>query len=155
MVSTLTDRPSESTVQVRRSEENNNDHGEIIQATDHGNEEENIQFSSLHECPITQEPPTVGVTFLGHPQVFEYSALYRHIATAGRLTALHSVFHPITHQGIPRDEALNHVNYVTPEVQVMINQQRQIRGLSVTDSNPVTDVDRVICENTMRRLQEP
>jgi len=65
MVSTLTDRPSESTVQVRRSEENNNDHGEIIQATNHGNVQENIQFSSQHECPITQEPPTVGVTFLG------------------------------------------------------------------------------------------
>jgi len=37
----------------------------------------------------------------------------------------------------------------------MINQQRQIRGLSVTDPNLVADVDRVTYKNTMQRLWEP
>lgn len=101
MVSTLTNRSSDAY---------NNSDGEFIQATNNGDEEENIQFSLQHECPVTKTPPTLGVTFFSHPQVFEYSTLYRHIATRESFTKLYSIFDPNTCQGIPKDEALNHVN---------------------------------------------
>ncbi len=126
----------------------------MTQATNHHVDEQNSQFPLLYEGSITQEPPTLGVTFLDHPQVFEYSAIYRHISTPGRLTALRNVVHPISRQTIQTAEAINHVHYISPQVQSIINQERQSRGLSVNDMNPVTDVDRALYETTMRRLQE-
>lgn len=154
LVTPATDVHPEVTVQQGRSDTNNNIVGESAQATNYHVDEQNTQFPSLYECPITQEPPTLGVTFLDHPQVFEYSAIYRHISTPGRLTALRNVLHPISRQIIPRSEAINHVHYISPQVQSIINQERQSRGLSVNDTNPVTDVDRALYETTMRRIHE-
>ncbi len=108
-------------------------------------DEENTQFPSLYECPITQEPPTVGVTFLDHPLVFENSGIYRHICTPGRLTALCNIVHPISCKSTPRYESINHVHYISPQVQLIINQERQLHELSVNDTNPITH---------MKQLQE-
>ena len=53
-------------------------------------------LSSSHFCPIVQDPPAQGAAFLQHPQIFEYSAIYRHIAISGVLTSVRTVRHPLT-----------------------------------------------------------
>ncbi len=136
LVMHATDVHPEVTVQQGRSDTNNHIVGESVPATIHHVDEQNAQFPSLYECPITQEPPTLGVTFLDHPQVFGYSAIYRHTSTPGRLTAIRNVAHPISRQTILRSEAINHVHYISPQVQAIINQERQSCGLSVNDNYP-------------------
>ncbi len=111
-------------------------------------------FPSIYECPITQEPPAVGATFMDHDHVFEYSALYRHIAARGANQAFRNVLHPLSRQSIPRVHALNAVHLVSQEIQTMINEERQRRGLSCTDSNPINEEDRARYESTMRAVQD-
>ncbi len=133
----------------------NSDHHEpSTQTTNHGVEEGDNIFPSQYECPITHEPPAVGATFMNHPQMFEYSAIFRHIATLGRLSAVRNVFHPTTCDSVPRTEALNQVNYCTPEVQSIITAERRLRGLSENDQNPITTNERTLYETTMRKLQQ-
>ena len=72
-------------------------------------------FSDMHVCPITQEPPVDAVTFdiedRNHntsQQVFERSALFRHIATQGSMFhGNRMVRHPNTGGEVRRDHALN------------------------------------------------
>ncbi len=70
LVTPATDMHPEITVHEERSDTNNDNVGELTQANNDHVDEQNTQFPSLYECPITQEPPTLGVTFLDHPQVF-------------------------------------------------------------------------------------
>ncbi len=125
----------------------NSDHPEpSIRTTNHGVEEgDNISPSQYD--PINHEPPAVGATFMNHPQVFEYSAIFRHTATLGHLSAMQNVFHLTTCDSIPRTKALNQVNYCTPEVKSIITAEERLRGLSENDKNPIP-------ENTMRKLQK-
>ncbi len=69
-------------------------------------------------------------------------------------TSAHNVAHPTSHQSISRSEAIIHIYYALSELQSIINQVIQLCGLSVNDTNPITDVDKVSYETTMRRLQE-
>ncbi len=50
-------------------------------------------FPSIYECPITQEPTAVGATFIDHDHVFEYSAVYRHIAVRGANQTFWNIVH--------------------------------------------------------------
>ena len=75
---------------------------------------------SHHICPLTQEPPVVGVYFdiLDRngdttDQVFERSQLYRWIATPGDLRSRRNVSHPINQQFVPRPSAWNLVRPIT------------------------------------------
>lgn len=91
---------------------------------------------------------------MNHIQVFEYSALYRHIGTLGDLDAFRHVFHPITRQSILRINALQEVQLITPEVQAIINEQRQQLGLNARETNPISDQDRANYNSAMQRVQE-
>ncbi len=133
----------------------NSDHLEpSTQTTNHGVEEGYNIFPSQYECPINHEPPAFGAKFMNHPQVFEYSTIFRHLATLGHLSAVRNVFHPTTCDSIPRTEVLNQVNYCTPEVQSIITAERRLCGLSENDQNPITDNERALYETTMRELQQ-
>ena len=111
-------------------------------------------FSSMYECPITQEPPAVGATFMNHEQVFEYSALYRLIATTGDLRAYRYVLHPTSRESVLRVNALNEVHHIGHELQAIITEERVRRGLGVIDSDPITEQDRTDYEFTMRLMQD-
>ncbi len=67
---------------------------------------------------------------MNHHQVFEYSASFRHIATLGHMSVVRNVLHQTTCVSVPRTEALNQVNYYTPEVQSKITEERRLHGLS-------------------------
>ncbi len=70
----------------------NSDHPEpSTQTTNHGVEEGDNIFPSQYECPSNHEPPVVGATIMNHPQVFEYSAIFRHVANSGHLSVVCSV----------------------------------------------------------------
>ncbi len=98
--------------------------------------------------------PAVSATFMAHDHVFEYSALYRHIAARGANQAFQNVLHPLSRQSIPRVHALNAVHIVSQEIQTMINEEMQRRGLSSTDNNPITKEDRAQYNSTMRAVQD-
>ncbi len=111
-------------------------------------------FSSMYECPITQEPPAVGATFMIHEQVFEYSALYRLIATTGDLRAYRYVLHPTSQESVLRVNALNEVHHIAHELQAIITEERLRHGLGIMDSDPITEQDRTDYEFTMRLMQD-
>ncbi len=50
----------------------------------------NQSFSSLNCFPIVQKPPAQGATFMQHPQIFEYIAIYRHMVTRGTFRSKNS-----------------------------------------------------------------
>jgi len=43
---------------------------------------------------------------------------------------------------------------MSKEIQTMINEERQYRGLSCTDSNPINEEDRARYDSTMRAAQD-
>ncbi len=73
------------------------------------NQELNLHdIPSQHICPLTQEPPVVGVYFDVPDingdvtdQVFERSQLYRWIATPGNMRMCQNISHPINQQFVP------------------------------------------------------
>jgi hypothetical protein len=83
---------------------------------------------SQHICPLTQEPPVVGVYFdipdiHGHitDQVFKQSQLYRRwIATPGNMRMRQNVSHPINQQFVPRQSAWNLVQAVSADLQAVL-----------------------------------
>ncbi len=85
------------------------------------NKEINVDdIPSQHICPLMQEPPVVGVYFDvpdrngdTTDQVFEWSQLYRWIATPGNLRSRQNVSHPINQQFVPRPSAWNLVRPIT------------------------------------------
>lgn len=132
---------------VTSAGENNNQHDE--------------SFPSYLCCPITQQPPSRGVTFnvpeqnslSTHPQVFEYSAIYRHIATEGIMQARRFVLHPITRASVRRDVALSLVKDVNDETQGIINNERLCIGLTLEDENPLTQSDYELYNQTLSSIQ--
>mmetsp|Transcript_21224 Transcript_21224/g.46047 ORF Transcript_21224/g.46047 Transcript_21224/m.46047 type:complete len:412 (+) Transcript_21224:246-1481(+) len=105
----------------------------------------NNDFPSKFLCPfLMNEPPVNGVTFdipSVSLQVFEYASLYRFIYTTGTFHAFRSVRHPIASGKILRTLALPFVRRVPPEVQAVMNQERQRRGLSLEEGDPLNQSD--------------
>ena len=92
-------------------------------------------FSDLYICPITQEPPVHGVTFLRQSgQVFERTALCRLIATPGTGLSFRNVYHPTTQETVRRDLALAQVNEISPAIQDIITEERRCRGLTLEET---------------------
>jgi hypothetical protein len=124
------------------------------------NEEINVDdIPSQHICPLTQEPPVVGVYFdvpnrngYTTDQVFERSQLYRWIATPGNLRSRQNISHPINQQFVPRPSAWNLVRPITANLQVLLHQERQASNLVLLNENPLTDDDRAQYDETMRAL---
>jgi hypothetical protein len=80
--------------------------------------EETIHPSNIpsqHICPLTQEPPFVGVHFdvvssangVITEQVYKRSWLYRFITTPGTINARRNVIHPLNRASVPRTLAWN------------------------------------------------
>ncbi len=132
-----------------------------VTGTGENNNQHDGSFPSYLCCPITQQPPSRGVTFnvleqnslLTHPQVFEYSAMYRHIATQGTMGARRFVLHPITRASVRRDLALALVKNVSNETQRIINNERLRIGLTLEDENPLTQSDYELYNQTMSSIQ--
>ncbi len=90
LITPFTDRHPES------KDPNNNNVNELTLATNHGDDVQNTQFPSFYKCPITLEPPTLGVTFLDHSQVFEYSSFtdtFAHLVDWQHSLMSHTQFH--------------------------------------------------------------
>lgn len=111
-------------------------------------------FPSIDTCPLVQEPPADGVTFMNSDQAFERSAIFRHIGTRGSGAAYRSVLHPTTRESMGREEALATVRPLPDERRAACAQERRRLGLSVDDENPINDADRQRYERTMRRVNE-
>jgi len=88
-----------------------------------------------------------------HPQVFEYSAIYRHIATQGIMQARRFVLHPITRASVRCDVALSLVKDVNDETQGIINNERLCIGLTLEDENPLTQSDYELYNQTLSSIQ--
>ena len=122
------------------------------------NQELNLHdIPSQHICPLTQEPPIVGVYFdipdiHGHitDQVFKRSQLYRWIATPGNMRMRRNVSHPINQQFVPRQSAWNLVRAVSADLQAVLTRDRQALNLALVDENPLTAEDIVHYDDTMR-----
>jgi hypothetical protein len=122
-------------------------------------------FPNYYICPISQQPPLRGVTFdipgedgsqqQQCPQVFEYSMIYRHIASQGVGIARRSVAHPITRQWARRDVALSFVHDVDELTQERIRQQRLQLGLTIEDSQPLCQADLELYHRTIEDVQNP
>ncbi len=85
---------------------NSDNHKPSIRITNHSTNIGDNPFLSQYKWSINNELPAVGANFINHPQVFdfEYSTLFRHIATIGHLSAP------------------DQVNYCTPEVQLIFTE---------------------------------
>jgi hypothetical protein len=112
---------------------------------------------SQHICPLTQEPPVVGVYFdipdiNRHitDQVFKRSQLYRWIATPGNMRMHRNVSHLINQQFVLRQSAWNLVRTVSADLQAVLTQERQALNLRLVDENPLTAEDIVHYDDTMR-----
>lgn len=111
--------------------------------TEMGDNNDASEFSDINVCCITGEPPTDGVRFLVpdesgviSDQVFEYTALHRHVATHGYLEAFRNVKHPITRASVPRNIAASYIRHVPPSLQRLINDERQRLGLPLDVLTP-------------------
>ena len=122
----------------------------------------NNEFPSTHLCPfLINEPPIQGAYFdipgangeLSQ-QVFEYSRLYRYIATLGTGRCFRSVRHPLNGGLVRRQEALPLVRRVSPELQVVFDQERTQRGLTLDNDEPIGPDDNALFNETMRQLRD-
>ena len=75
---------------------------------------------------------------MGHPQVFEFSAVLRMIYTRGALRANRVVIHPITQWAVRRDLAFIEIAPVEPSIQCLITRHRERLGLGREDDMPIT-----------------
>lgn len=114
-------------------------------------------FPSMYLCPYPyNEPPVNGVYFDVRgidgrlsTQIFEYSRLYRDIATMSIGRAYRSVRHPLNAGWILRSEALAAIRRVSPEVQAVLNEERTRRGLDLIDEVPLVDADTELYNQTL------
>ena len=122
----------------------------------------NDEFPSYYLCPLLlNEPPTQGAYFdipgangeLSR-QVFEYSRLYRYIATTGTGRSVRSVSHPMNRSFVRRLDALALVRRVSPELQEIFNQERSCRGLAVDDDEPLGSGDTELYNQTMAQMRD-
>jgi hypothetical protein len=91
---------------------------------------ETINLSNIpsqHICPLTQEPPFVGVHFdVPDPnrvitkQVYKQSSLYQFIATPGTMNARRNVIHPLNQVFVPRTLAWDLVFPATAILQALL-----------------------------------
>ncbi len=65
-----------------------------------------------------------------------------------------NVCHPLSLQSISCIHALNAVHLLLQEIQTMINEDSLCRGLSNTDSNPITEEDRAQYDSSKRDAQD-
>ena len=120
-------------------------------------------FPSTYLCPfLFDEPPVRGVYFdvpgddgRLSEQIFEYSRIYRFIATLGSLSQFRKVRHPINLQTVLRTEALDLVRPVPDEIHAILTAERVRRQLPVLDPKPVTLRLRSRCRQTMARVRNP
>ena len=130
--------------------------------TNDNNETAADDFPSHLICPIALEPPIEAVTFgvlnrngSTHPQAFEYSALFRFISTTGVGIAVRRVRHPITRRKVRRDQALQLVKPVSPEIQQQINQERTCRNLTMNVENPIGQADHILYTQMLAIVHNP
>jgi hypothetical protein len=118
-------------------------------------------FPSVYLCPyLYNEPPVNGVYFdvRGRDgrlstQIFEYSRLYRDIATMSTGRAYNrSVRHPLNAGWILRSKALAAIRRVSPEVQAVLNEERTRQSLDLVDDVPLVDADTELYNQTMTRV---
>ena len=110
-------------------------------------------FPSRLVCPISQEPPARGVTYMTSNQAFEYSSMYRHIAVRGNGAAWMNAFHPITREQTRRDLALSEVRDVSASDQTLMTERRRILGLPAEDSDPVNQREIETYQSTIQDIQ--
>jgi len=153
---------SESTVNGNLLSGNNNNNASGSTTTNDNNETAADDFPSHLICPIALEPPIEGVTFgvpnrdgSTHPQAFEYSALFRFISTTGVGIAVRRVRHPITRRKVPRDQALQLVKPVSPEIQQQINRERTRRNLTMNVENPIGQADHILYTQMLAIVHNP
>jgi hypothetical protein len=117
-------------------------------------------FPSMLECSYTMRPPqravymdVRGLDGLFPKQVFEYSAVYRNIATPGEYTQFRKVRHPTSGGFIDRRAALSMVIDVPSEVQDKINTERRLQRLLPEEGLNEDDFAKYTA--TMSRMDDP
>ena len=123
-------------------------------------ERERAVFPGNLECSLSLgDPPFRGVYFLipdtdGRTSyaVFEYSALYRHIATPGLNAAARNVRHPISGATISRLNAMTFVADIPPDIQEFITEERKYRGLPDEDPHEIEEVDKNKYREMLRQV---
>ena len=113
------------------------------------------RFPGYLVCPISAELPVRACTFdnpgndgMTSPHVFEYTEIFRHIATKSTLTATRNVRHPVTGAAIQCGQALQCVHPVSQQVQHRIHQEHLRHGVNLEESNPLNLADYT-CYNQM------
>jgi hypothetical protein len=107
------------------------------------------EFPPQFLCPILSNEPPVDGAYFDVPgadnqisaQVFEYSSLYRLIASNERWPSRRfgEVRHPINGGWVRRDQALALVRRVSVETQEILNAERTRLRLPLVDSDPITE----------------
>jgi hypothetical protein len=115
-------------------------------------------FPSMLQCCFTLCPPQRAVYLdIRGPdgqtpkQVFEFTAVFRQIATTGVYTQFRKVRHPITGGFIDRRLALALVVDVPPEVQTRITRERILRRLPPVE--PLNEDDHEKYSTTIARME--
>jgi hypothetical protein len=83
-------------------------------------------------------------------QVYERSAIYRMIATPGRMRARRYVVHPLTCVSIPRTQAWSFVCLVNSSLLEIIHCEQQSLGLALENEEPINNHDHCLHEQTMQ-----
>ncbi len=108
-------------------------------------------------CPFLLNEPPIDGAYFDIPgedgqiseQVFEYSCLFRHIATLGSMRGFQEVHHPLNGGWVSWDQALALVHQVHVEMQVILNAERGRLGLLLVDNQPVRQAFCARYEQTM------
>ena len=124
--------------------------------------DDDADFLSAYLCPfLINKPPVEGAYFdvAGadgelSQQVFEYSRLYRYIATLGTGRSFHPIRHPLNGGLVGRQEALLFVRRASPELQAVFDQERLRRGLTLDDDEPIGPSDNALFNETMRQVRD-
>ena len=123
------------------------------------------EFSPQHLCPFLLGEPPVDGAYFDVPgadnqisaQVFEYSQLYRYIVANGRwpLRSFGEVRHPMNGGWVRRDQALALVRRVSVETQAILSAERARQGLSLVDSQPITNELRTAYQQMIASVLNP
>ena len=96
------------------------------------------QFPGFLICPISTLPPVHPVTFMGGPQVFEQTHIWRLILSSGP-----NVIHPITRQQCPRVQAIGELRRVSVHYQRRIlDERRRLEVEPGIEESPMTLSER-------------
>jgi hypothetical protein len=81
-------------------------------------------------------------------QVYERLAIYRMIATPGRMRARRNVVYPLTRVSIPRTQAWNFVCPVSSSLLENFHCEQQSLGLALEDEESINIHDMCLYEQT-------